>query len=400
MEAGGGAREHGRGAQLVALRRRGALVLRLLARGVRFRWLRATGRPAPPEALSIEVTRRCIARCVMCNIWRKPPAGPELDATDWLRLLGSPALRELKELDVTGGEPFLRADLVDLLRGVASLKASSLRSLRSVALTTNGFLTQKVLRDTSAVLEPLERAGLSLVFACGMDAVGEVHDRIRNTPGGWEKLHATLGGLKELRHRHPGLVLGVKTTVTRYNVGELERVSRYAEEHDLFTIVSPYIVTGNRYDNLDQAEDLSLSAEDVRRLTAFYASPGFRWDSYRRELARFLETGRMAKPCSAGFNYYFVRSTGELFPCPILDVALGNVKRAGLDELIRSDRAARFRRRIGAFRECAGCTEPGIERYALPFEGFHYAREYLRCGGEAFQALHQHLGLDKYFPGI
>ncbi len=375
----------------------GRILLALFARGIRYRCLKATGCPARPEALSIEVTRRCIARCLMCNIWRTPPASPELAASDWLELLESPVLRHLKELDITGGEPFLRNDLTQLLQGIGKLKTASLPRLRSVAITTNGFLTRKTLRDVEAVIDPLERAGVDLVFACGMDAVGDVHDRIRNHEGGWAKLHATLEGLKRLRERHPGLVLGIKTTITRHNVDELDRVCRYADDHGLFTILSPYILTDNRYANLDRRDDLALSRQDVEKLKAFYGTPRFRWSHYRAELLRFLETGRMEKPCSAGFNYFFVRSTGELHACPIISAELGNVKRTPLRTLIRSAGAARFRRTVNEFPECATCTEPGLERYALPFEGFHYLRQYFRIGGEAFRTLHQHLGLAKYF---
>jgi MoaA/NifB/PqqE/SkfB family radical SAM enzyme len=372
------------------------VLLRLAGRGLRYRWLRATGLPALPEALSVEVTRRCIARCVMCNIWRTP-AGPELAARDWLELLASPVLRELRELDVTGGEPFLRDDLVELLQGVAGLKATRLARLCSVAITTNGLLTRKVLRDVGAAVAPLERAGVALVFACGMDAVGEVHDRIRGHPGAWSKLDATIEGLARLREEHPTLVLGVKTTVTRYNVAELDRICRYAEGHGLFTIISPYILTSNRYANIDREDALALSPGDLEELRRFYEGPRFRWSVHRQELVRFLETGRMEKPCSAGMNYFFIRSSGELFPCPIAGTtSLGNVKLAPLEELLRSEAAARFRRRVRALPECATCTEPGLERYALPFEGFHYLRQYLREGREGFLTLHRHLGLDKY----
>jgi MoaA/NifB/PqqE/SkfB family radical SAM enzyme len=376
---------------------RARILLRLAARGLRHRWLRATGLPALPEALSVEVTRRCVARCVMCNIWRTAP-GPELAARDWLALLGSPALRALRELDVTGGEPFLRDDLVELLLGVGGLKARHLTRLRSVAITTNGLLTRKVLRDVGAVLTPLERTGVALVFACGMDAVGEVHDRIRGHPGAWAKLDATLEGLVALREEHPSLVLGVKTTVTRHNVAELERICEYAERRGLFTIISPYILTSNRYANLDREDALSLSPGDAAQLQRFYEGPRFRWSLHRRELVRFLATGQMEKPCSAGMNYFFVRSSGDLFPCPIAGTpALGNVQQAPFEELIRSAAAARFRRRVGSLPECRVCTEPGLERYALTFEGFHYLRQYFREGRDGFLTLHRHLGLDKYF---
>ncbi len=373
------------------------ILFTLAARGIRYRCLKAAGLPARPEALSIEVTRRCIAKCLMCNIWRMP-AVPELEARDWLKLLDAPIFAGLKELDVTGGEPFLRKDIDELLLGVGRLKKTRLTHLCSVAITTNGFLTDKVLKDVGAVIGPLEETGVTLVFACGFDAVGEVHDRIRNVPGGWRKLHATIEGLNKLREKHPSLVLGIKTTVTRYNIDELDEVCRYADEHGLFTIISPYILTGNRYDNLGKEDDLSLSGIELEKLKTFYRSSRFQWSYYRNELLAFLDTGRMGKPCSAGFNYFFVRSTGELFPCPIISYPLGNVKDAPFEELIRSAAAGRFRRGVGSFPECAACTEPGLERYALPFEGFHYLQQYFKLGMDGFRSLHRHLGLDKYFP--
>jgi MoaA/NifB/PqqE/SkfB family radical SAM enzyme len=202
--------------------------LTLISRGVRYRFLKATGLPGRPEALSLEVTRRCVAKCVMCNIWQMRPTSKELDAGDWLNLLGSPIMSRLKELDLTGGEPFLRDDIVALLLGIARLKQGPLRQLCSVAITTNGFLTDKVLRDVGSVIAPLDDAGVTLVFACGFDGVGKTHDRIRRFKGGWERLNATLEGLQALRQKHPSLVLGIKTTVTRYNIDEIEKICRYA----------------------------------------------------------------------------------------------------------------------------------------------------------------------------
>jgi MoaA/NifB/PqqE/SkfB family radical SAM enzyme len=371
---------------------------RLAWRGLRFRYLKLTGAAAPLQALSLELTRRCVARCLMCNIWQTPRDAPELTADEWLEVLASPLLADLRELDLTGGEPFLRKDMVELFEGIARLKPSHFPRLRSIAITTNGFLTEKVLADVAAALPALESAGIGLVFALGLDAVGPLHDRIRRFEGGWERLDATVRGLSALRADHPGLVLGAKTTVTRYNAGELERIARYADDHGMFTIVSPYIVTPARYDNLDKEESLSLSAEDRETLRRFYAGPRFRWSYYRRELLRYLEEGRMKKPCTAGFNYFFLRSNGDLYPCPLRAVKVGNVREAPLEVLIRCREAARFRRGVGRFPECPACTEPGLERYALPFEGFHYLGLFFRLGPKGFRELHRHLGLDKYFP--
>jgi MoaA/NifB/PqqE/SkfB family radical SAM enzyme len=373
------------------------LLLTLALRAGRYRLLKASGRPGRIEALSMEVTRRCVAQCVMCNIWRMRPESPELEAADWLNLLENPVFSRLKELDITGGEPFLRSDMVDLLLGVGRLKTTHLGRLCSVAITTNGLLTDKVLKDVGRVIAPLEEAGVALVFACGCDAVNATHDRIRNFAGAWERLSATLEGLLALRRKHPSLILGIKTTVTRFNIDELDAICRYADERGLFTIVSPFIITANRYNNVGRQTDLDFSPRDLQKLRDFYHTPRFQWNYYRNELLRFLESGRMIKPCSAGFNYLFVRSTGELYACPIIDNLLGNVKDTPIEDLLRSTAAARFRRNILKFPECRECTEPGLERYALPFEGSHYLRQYARLGRAGFQSLHRHLGLDKYF---
>jgi MoaA/NifB/PqqE/SkfB family radical SAM enzyme len=371
---------------------------RIAWRGLRFRYLKLTGAAARPQALSLELTRRCIARCLMCNIWQAPRDLPELSAGEWLDVLASPMLGDLRELDVTGGEPFLRTDLVELFEGICRLKADRFPRLSSIAVTTNGFLTDRILSDVKALLPALERQGIGLVFAFGLDAVGPLHDRIRGFPGGWKRLEATIRGLADLREEHRGLVLGAKTTVTRHNAGELEKIARFADRHRLFTIVSPYILTPARYANVDRDETLSLSPEDREALRRFYQSPRFRWSYYRRELLRYLEEGRMKKPCTAGFNTYFLRSNGDLYPCPLREARVGNVRETSLETLMRSPSAASFRRGVGRFPECAACTEPGLERYALPFEGFHYLQLFFRLGPKDFRELHGHLGLEKYFP--
>jgi hypothetical protein len=104
----------------------------------------------------------------------------------------------------------------------------------------------------------------------------------------------------------------------------------------------------------------------------------------------------MRKPCAAGFNYFFVRSSGEVFPCPLIPESIGNVTESSLEEILAVPALAAFRRRVGSDPACHLCTEPGLERFALPCEGFSYLWERLRLGAEGFRALHEHLGLEKY----
>jgi len=66
-----------------------SLILKLLTNGIRYRYLRTTGNPAKPHAVSIEITQRCIARCIMCNIWQSQEV-VELSTEDWIEDLFLP----------------------------------------------------------------------------------------------------------------------------------------------------------------------------------------------------------------------------------------------------------------------------------------------------------------------
>ncbi|MBW2202628.1 MAG: hypothetical protein JRF52_00675 [Deltaproteobacteria bacterium] len=48
------------------------LTTRLLINGLRFQYLKWKGLPGSPQAISLEITHNCIAKCVMCNIWKIP----------------------------------------------------------------------------------------------------------------------------------------------------------------------------------------------------------------------------------------------------------------------------------------------------------------------------------------
>ncbi len=372
------------------------VIAKLFRNGLRFRLLKRRGKPHRLQALSVEITHRCLCRCGMCNIWQIPADVPDLSLAELFSLLASPELRTLRELDLTGGEPFLRPDLEELLRGICSRQPAHFPELRTLSITTNGILTDRILEVIHEIVVPLQRLGIDLVLACGMDAVGDLHDRVRNFPGAWKRLESTLTGLQQIRDTHPNLILGIKTTVVPLNVRELDRIADYAEEHGLFTIISPRIITPNRFGNRDREEALTFRPDDRLEMLRFFESQRFAWSGHRQALVGYLKTGKIAKPCSAGFNTLFVRHTGEVFACPVMAASLGNVQSESLGQLFRSAVADRFRQKVGRFPECAVCTEPGMERLAWPLEGFALLR--LAASGKKgeFRRLVGHMGLEKF----
>ena len=168
------------------------LAIRLLVNGLRFQYQKRTGRPGRPQAISLEITHRCIAKCLMCNIWKIPWEVADLPMEKWVRLLASHFFSDLRELDITGGEPFIRTDLPDLFEGICALKHGNLKSLQSVAVTTNALLPSRVVEYTGAILKMLEKTGIDLVVVCAMDAVGETHERIRHVKDAWSKVNQSI----------------------------------------------------------------------------------------------------------------------------------------------------------------------------------------------------------------
>jgi MoaA/NifB/PqqE/SkfB family radical SAM enzyme len=369
---------------------------RLFFNGLYFRYLKWRGKPGRPQALSLEITHDCIARCLMCNIWKVPREVPNLPVEDWIQLLSSDLFADLRELDITGGEPFLRKDLPDLFVGICDLKLESLRQLKSIALTTNGLLTDRVLNDTENILPQLMEKGLELVMVCALDGIGETHDKIRNVKQAWRKVQETLEGLIILREKFPNLHLGLKTTVLPANISELEKIVDFAQAKALFTIISPCIITSGRYLNTNLADNLFFSDEDKVAMRRFYERYDSGWSYHTASLIQYLKKGTMKKPCSCGFNYFFVRSNGDVLMCPLISVIHGNIKEQGVENVFISEKASSFRREIGRHTQCRECTEPGLERYTLPFEGFSYLFLLMKMGRKKFLHMHHLTGLSKY----
>jgi MoaA/NifB/PqqE/SkfB family radical SAM enzyme len=332
----------------------------------------------------------------MCNIWKIPPHVPNLSVDQWLQILALPLFSHLRELDITGGEPYLVKNLPDLFEGISALRSSSLKSLRSIAITTNGLLTRRVLASTEAILRILKPGNIKLVVACAMDAVGPLHDRVRRVKGAWTKVHGTVQGLLQLRSTFPNLILGLKTTILPTTVDALDTVADYAAKRDLFTIVSPCIITPGRYQNPELAADLAFGEPQIRKMLRFFQSGRSLWHYHNRQLIRFYQTKSVKKACTCGFNYFFIRSDGSLLLCPLIDMPIGRVTESNLVDLLSDPRARWMRRRIGRFPDCRHCTEPGLERFSLPYEGWTYLALCMKMGPKAFMRMHRHMGLDNY----
>jgi len=352
-------------------------VVRLLTGAIRFRRARLNAKPLRPEVVSLALTIRCNSHCIMCNMWRQASKVPDIDRLELTRdeiisLLSKPLFTGLVELDLTGGEPHLRDDLVGIVLNIASLKKDNFPRLRSIVITSNGLLPERIVSNYRAILEGLKDTGIDLVSVASLDGIGEVHDRIRGTKGAYELAMQTLEGLSELKKEYRDYYVGVKTTVLPRNIDSLDAILEYAESKDFFHIISPVFFTEARFRNSDKRESLKLSPADRDKLLQFYRNDALDTSYFYSRIRDYLATGEKSWSCTAAYNYLFIDYDGSVYPCELLSESIGNVREKAIEDIWKSKAAKEWRDKIDRIDMCRACIEPGAVRYSACAEGLSY----------------------------
>jgi cyclic pyranopterin phosphate synthase len=107
----------------------------------------------PTLNLRISLTQRCNLKCVYCHREGQDPhfTMPEMTADEVLRIAGTAVSLGINRIKLTGGEPLLRSDILDIVRGLASISG-----IRDLSMTTNGT-------HLPALAKPLKDAGLKRI---------------------------------------------------------------------------------------------------------------------------------------------------------------------------------------------------------------------------------------------
>ena len=377
-------------------------ISRLLGNALRFRVARLGASPLKPEVASVAVTNRCNSHCIMCNMWRMSKENPEakrqeLTQEEIIDIFSRPLFSELKELDLTGGEPQLRDDLVDITLGLAALKRSHLPRLRTIVLTSNGLMPDRVISNYHRILEGLKGSGIDFVTVASIDGIGAVHDKVRGTKNAFELASRTIDGLLELRDEYQNYFIGLKTTILPVNIDSLDAILEFAKERRLFTIISPVFFTETRFRNAASKDSLELSTTDREKLLRFYRREDLGTNYFYSRIRDFLITGRKCWSCTATYNYIFIESDGTVYPCELLSEPLGNIREQSIEEIRTGEAARRLRKRVDKTEQCRICIEPGAVRYSAYAEGLSYSGYLRKLGRQRYQRSLYDEGYYKYF---
>lgn len=172
-----------------------------------------------PVTLIFFVTNRCNASCTHCFFWKElSREKDELSIVQIEKLLES--LQGLEQVLLTGGEPFLREEIVEISALFHSI------GVQSVSIPTNGILTERITDCVSRILRSTSLDELKINVS--LDGTREVHDSIRNVPGCYDRACETIVRLKDLRQTHRNLHVSVSCVLSQENISNLEEFIRVA----------------------------------------------------------------------------------------------------------------------------------------------------------------------------
>jgi MoaA/NifB/PqqE/SkfB family radical SAM enzyme len=303
-----------------------------------------------PFSLVISVSFRCNSKCRTCDVWRK--ASDDMTVEEWRKIFANLG-RAPFYLTFTGGEPFLRADLHELVMAGAELCQPGV-----ITIPTNGLLTRRILDHVDQICAAANHTQVGINLS--LDGIGQEHDEIRQVPGTWQ-------GLKGLQERHQNLVLSVHTVVSKFNTRRIRDIvegleflepdsyiTEVAEERVELDTVG-WDITPPPEEYAPIADYLSARAEADPASGLARVTQAFR-ASYYQLAKRVLQEQTQVIPCQAGWASGHIAPNGDVWTCCIRAEAVGNLRQAGYDLrsvwFERVGELRRLRRSIAA-RECA-----------------------------------------------
>ena len=294
------------------------------------------GRRITPPFVTLYVTTRCDERCIHCFYWDELNPKPNVDFTlaEFERTLGS--MGEIFNLFIGGGEPFLRADLAEIL-----LAAHRANGVANVYVPTNGQHTEGVESTLSRVLP--RAAGLRFHLNLSVDHVDEdEHDRIRGRQGAYRRLLKTADAAKRLRQAYPNLILHTLTTVMRDNQSEILRIHEELKRRFEPDGTSYNYCRGNPLDAAQTEVDPQIYRKLADRVQqdrragriregAFGALNHGLDEQVRSSVERTVTEQRAQFSCVAGRLACVIYSNGDVTECETKNSPVGNLRDAGYD---------------------------------------------------------------------
>jgi MoaA/NifB/PqqE/SkfB family radical SAM enzyme len=321
-----------------------------IVRHTRITWRNRQFESGPPF-LILFINSICNQKCGHCFYWKSLNSRDDLSKDEIFAL--SRSLGRIENLNLSGGEPFLRPEFGEICRQFIQHN-----KVRQIYVPTNGYFTDRTIKQITEVLKEPE---LDLFVAeISLDGLGEFHNKFRGSPGAFDKAMETYEALAKLQETDSRLRIHSISTATDVNMDEIRRLTSYLydrcpkmDHHNLAMIRGDRKNASLNGPGLEQYRQLY---EYVRRLwmareKGRYGSvvePMLQWAKSRTAVAQ-----TQIVPCRAGILNAVVYANGDVSVCEN-HAPLGNLRQKSFPEIWNSPEANALRRSIAA-KTCS-CT--------------------------------------------
>lgn len=299
---------------------------------------------------TVIVTYRCNARCTMCNRYKAPSLPEEEISVETIK-----KLPKMYFTNITGGEPFIRTDLPEIVR---ELYKKSDR----IVISTNGFFTDRIIK----LCEEFPNVGIRI----SIEGLEKTNNEIRGLPDGFNRGYTTLKKLVEMKH--PDVGFGM--TVQDRNAPDLVPLYKKSEElgmefataslHNSFYFVEAKNIIKDRMmvaQNFENLINELLKSNSPKKWFRAYFNHG---------LINYIFGQKRLLNCDMSFDTFFIDPYGDVMPCNGTKdkEVMGNLNVQSWEELWNSEQAEKVRAKVRCCdRNCwmIGSVSPAMKKYIM-----------------------------------
>lgn len=269
-----------------------------------------------PTIVTLELTNECNLRCKHCYAYAGERLENELTYEEIKRLLRALHDAGTMEIELSGGEPLLRPDLMKIINAAQSLDFE-------ITLITNGILIKK---ETAKKLSDFSIKHVQI----SLDGLKEAHEYIR----GKGTFESTVRAIKELRDED--IKVAVRTTATKKSLNDINGIVDLAVQLGVYRFgffrffpagrgmayKEELMLNANEMLNLHRTikniyEDYGNKIEIIADPCGFFEGEGFKKLSKKRN---------MLCPCPGGKTWCLIKSNGIVSSCDVITTYAGNVR--------------------------------------------------------------------------
>ncbi len=312
---------------------------------------------------TVIVTYRCNARCSMCNRYKAPSRQDEEISIETIK-----KLPKMYFTNITGGEPFIRTDLKDIVR---ELYKKSDR----IVISTNGFFTDRIID----LCNEFPNVGIRI----SIEGLENTNNEIRGLPDGFNRGYTTLKKLVEMKHPDVGFGMTVQDKnapdlVPLYNLSnEMGMEFATASLHNSFYFVEAKNIIHDRMMVAQNFEDL------VNKLLASKSPKKWFRAYFNHGLINYIFSQKRLLPCNMAFDTFFIDPYGDVMPCNGTKnkEVMGNLNNQSWDELWNSQQAEQVRAKVRhCDRNCwmIGSASPAIRKHIIKVSWWVFRHKFFR----------------------